>query len=103
MAALRGSPSAPADALKPLTKVTWISSCTFAAGVNAFAITTVLDVVVGVLGQMQQQQQQQQKQQLFGQFRLLVKRVLDKAIKKHHKTRQDNTVETTMNIAKGQK
>lgn len=74
MAALSGSPSSPADALKPLTKVTWISSCTFAAGVNAFAITTVSDV--GVLGQTQQQQQ------LLGRFSFFRETGLPQSFKK---------------------
>lgn len=35
MAAFKGSPSSPAAAWMPLTKVSWISSCTLAAGVSA--------------------------------------------------------------------
>lgn len=47
MAAFKGSPSSPAAAWIPLTKVSWISSCTFAAGVNAFATTAVKIVAKG--------------------------------------------------------
>lgn len=39
MAAFRGSPSSPAAAWMLFTSVSWISSCTLAAGVNACATT----------------------------------------------------------------